>query len=541
MAMNAASTRADREGARSVQGSARMLSRALSGSLAVVALIGLVFSSVSTSDFVAHLDRQVHGIHCSFVPGADTPDVSGASGCHATLMSPYSSILRDSVWGGIPVSLPSMAVFAYLLVCALALLALRKDDERRATGYQALAWALPFLTSCVFGYLSIHELGAACKLCIGIYGSSTVGFGLALALFARSARTRLEVDSLGVAETHLDERRERVVEARSGRARDALAAAETQLEHTEFEADEGGGPLALAGDADRTIDESSRGEAVDATHEEAPQRKVRLATASELDRRLRAGEVGRNRRREPASSTLDAPTSFAALGLAFVLGVLFVVVPVGAYAAQAPDFDHYVGACGTLAHPEDAGHVLVPLGSQTRAVTMLEVLDPLCPSCRGFERRFSAHPAAEEVSRRVLLFPLDSECNWMIDTALHPGACAISEAVLCAQEDADEVLAWAFDHQEEIRERTAADPGAARRMAEERFPSLRSCLGGAAVRAQLNRSLRWAVSNQLPVLTPQVYVNETRICDEDTDLGLDYVLSRLTTRAAAGRTSEVSR
>lgn len=520
-----------------------MFSRVLSGSLAVVALVGLVFSSVSTSDFVAHLDRQVHGIHCSFVPGADTPDVSGASGCHATLMSPYSSILRDSVWGGVPVSLPSMAVFTYLLVCALALLVLRRDGERRATGYQALAWALPFLTSCVFGYLSIHELGAACKLCIGIYSSSTLGFVISLVLFAKSARPRLDVDSLGVAETHLAER---VVEARTGRRREALGAADTQLEHTEFEPDEGGAPLALAGDADRTIDDSSRDGVVDATYEEVPARKVRLATASELDRRLRAGDVGRNRRREPVASGVVAPTSFGALGLAFVLGVLFVVVPVGAYAGQAPDFDHYVGACGTLAHPEDAAHVLVPLGSQTSRVTMLEVLDPLCPSCRGFERRFSIHPAAEQVSRRVLLFPLDSECNWMIDTALHPGACAISEAVLCADDsangvDAEEVLAWAFDHQEEIREATSQDPGAARRMAEERFPSLRGCLGGAAVRAELNRSLRWAVSNQLPVLTPQVYVNETRICDEDTDLGLDYVLSRLTARAATGRTSEVSR
>jgi hypothetical protein len=34
------------------------------------------------------------------------------------------------------------------------------------------------------------------------------------------------------------------------------------------------------------------------------------------------------------------------------------------------------------------------------------------------------------------------------------------------------------------------------------------------------------------VLTPQVYVNNTRICDEDTDLGVDYVLTRLLDRGA---------
>jgi hypothetical protein len=32
-------------------------------------------------------------------------------------------------------------------------------------------------------------------------------------------------------------------------------------------------------------------------------------------------------------------------------------------------------------------------------------------------------------------------------------------------------------------------------------------------------------------------VENTRICDEDTDLGLDYVLTRLASRVAAGRTS----
>ncbi len=505
-----------------------MVTRILSLLVAIAAALGFAFSAVSTSDFAAHLDRQVHGIHCSFVPGADTPDVSGSSGCHATLMSPYSSILRDTVWGGIPVSLPSMAVFAYLFVCALALAFLRKDGEPRAAGYQVLAWGLPLSTSVVFGYLSLHELGAACKLCIGIYSASTVGFGLALATFfaARSsARSSAllsagDVDDLGVAETHLDER---VIDARSDRGLPA-----TQLERNEFD------PAKMEGaDADRTLDDS------DATVGEAPARKVRLATASEMDRRIRAGDTNRRRDREPARPR-STVTSFAALGAAFFLGIAFVVIPVIAYAASAPDFDRFVGACGTLLHPEDDGHVFVGLGPQTRPITMLEVLDPLCPSCRGFERRFSEHPAAEQVSRRVLLFPLDNECNWMVDRALHPGACAVSEAVLCAEEDAEEVLGWAFDHQEEIREAAEHDASAARAMVEARFPSLSSCLGSANVRAELNRSLRWAVSNQLPVLTPQVYVNQTRICDEDTDLGLDYVLTRLTARAGS-RTTEGSR
>ena len=488
-----------------------MILRLLQALLAVAAAAGFVFSSVSTSDFTAHLDRQVHGIHCSFVPGADTPDVSGTSGCHATLMSPYSSVMRDTVWGGIPVSLPSMAVFAYLFVCALGLVAVRRESDARASGYQALAWALPFLTSLAFGYLSLHELDAACKLCIGIYSASTVGFVLAFTAFlvARSAAPLAsamgEVDALGVAETHLDER---VVDARAARS----------AERAEPET------------ADRTLEDGP----ADATERETPRRKIKLATTSDLDRRLLA-DGGMNRRRSGRPSTATAPVGFGVLALAFALGVLFVAAPVVSYAAQAPDFERFIGACGTLAHPEDEGRVLVPIGAQTRTVTMLEVLDPLCPSCRGFERRFSAHPAAEQVSRRVLLFPLDAECNRMLDASLHPGACAISEAVLCAEQDAEEVLDWAFEHQEEIRERETASAGAARHMAEERFPSLRACIGSDAVRAELNRSLRWAVANQLPILTPQVYVENTRICDEDTDLGLDYVLTRLL--SGAGRTS----
>ena len=35
----------------------------------VIALAGLFFASYATLDFAEHLDRQVHGIHCSFLPG----------------------------------------------------------------------------------------------------------------------------------------------------------------------------------------------------------------------------------------------------------------------------------------------------------------------------------------------------------------------------------------------------------------------------------------------------------------------------------------
>ncbi len=47
---------------------------------------GAWFAGTSTSDFVAHLDRQVHAIHCAFGPGAQA--TLGDSGCKAVMMSP---------------------------------------------------------------------------------------------------------------------------------------------------------------------------------------------------------------------------------------------------------------------------------------------------------------------------------------------------------------------------------------------------------------------------------------------------------------------
>ena len=138
------------------------------------ATAGLVFASFSTYDFVQNLDRQVHGIHCSFIPGLTGAELDATSGCHITMMSPYSSVLRQAIWGGLPIALPAMGVFAYLLFRGLDVLFNRRERDRGLAAYLLLAACLPFATSLVMGYLSIVQLGAACKLCIGIYTSSTL-------------------------------------------------------------------------------------------------------------------------------------------------------------------------------------------------------------------------------------------------------------------------------------------------------------------------------------------------------------------------------
>jgi hypothetical protein len=179
---------------------------------------------------------------------------------------------------------------------------------------------------------------------------------------------------------------------------------------------------------------------------------------------------------------------------------------------------------------------MVPLhrGGQAPA---LEIFDPLCPACKAFESRLESSGFAERLDRKAILFPLDTTCNWMITENTHPGACTISEAVLCAGERAPEVIRWAFGEAERIRTETKADPGAAARIVSQRFPDLASCVGSAEARSRLNKSLRWAVANNIRVLTPQLFVNNVKLCDEDVDIGLDYALSRMISMPAPPRTA----
>ena len=412
----------------------------------IAGLAGLFFAGFSTYDFAQHLDRQVHGLHCSFIPGITGTEASG-SGCHVALMSPYSSVLRSSLWGGVPISLPAMSVFAFLAFWALYLVTTRRETDRRATLFLFLGTLLPVLASLLMGGIAVFTLGAVCKVCVGIYLASLFGCVAALIAWRKAARGP----------------------AFGARVPTATGAADTM-------------------------------------------------PASAYD---------------PARDHGSDPLSMGALAAAAALGVAFVLVPVGVYVTTMPDYARYVGTCGTLTHPEDPGGLMVTMSEHAGGKSAIEILDPLCPSCAAFEARLSASGLDAQLSRKVVLFPLDSTCNWMVDEPVHPGACTVSEAVLCAGPTAPQVIAWAFEEGENIREATRVDPTAAARLVRARFPQLGACLGTPAVRAKLNRSLRWAVSNRLPVLTPQLYVEGRKLCDEDTDLGMDFALSHML--AAGGR------
>jgi uncharacterized membrane protein len=395
------------------------------------ALIGLVFAGVSTYDFVQHLDRQVHSLHCSFIPGVSHG--AGTSGCQAAMMSPYSSILRTHVWGGIPIALGAMAVFAFLLFFAADLVITRRKEDPRAAVFLVAACALPAVTSVLMLIISLTKLGTTCKLCVCIYVAS------ALVITGAIGNWRRAVD---------------------------------------------------------------------------------------------AGKVGAGK---GGAQLVAVGASNGFLGAMFGIGVLFVAIPLVVYLAAAPDNGKFVGTCDSLPKPDDTYGVMVDVHrTAPQNAQAIEILDPLCPSCKAFEQQLESSGFNDKLDRRAVLFPLDNTCNWMITETTHPGACTVSEAVLCAGKRAPEVIAWAFEEQDKIREDTAKDPTAAARYVKQKFPELAACVGSPEARSKLNKSLRWAVANNIHVLTPQLFVDNVKLCDEDVDLGLDLSLNVMLERHAAG-------
>src|SRR5262245_49230155 len=104
----------------------------------VAALVGFIFGGSATLDYSKHLDRQIHDIHCSYSPGL-APEQAADNACRAAMYSPYSAILRDKYWGGIPISLFAVGAFAFFAAFGLYLMLGGRSAPRR--GYQFLAVA----------------------------------------------------------------------------------------------------------------------------------------------------------------------------------------------------------------------------------------------------------------------------------------------------------------------------------------------------------------------------------------------------------------
>lgn len=395
----------------------------------VGSLLGVLFATYSTLDYANHLDRRLHDIHCSIIPGAPVTDAGDA--CRAAMYSPYSAVLKEQFWGGIPISLFGQGAFVFFGAFSLYLLLAGTRASRQALQFFAAIGVTPLLVSLLMLTLSLVKVGSVCTTCAGIYTASTL---LALGALLNLKNLR---------------------------------------------------PPPAFGAMDNP---------------NAP---------PDLQQAVR-----------PSVSLLHPVAWLLALGVA-------TAIPARVYASSLPDHRPFLSNCGTLKKVKEPRSLLqLPTTSPARQATIFE--DPLCPTCRAFHHRMLAEKLFDRLKPTLVLFPLDSECNWMLDEPLHPGACVVSRAVLCGAENARAVLEWAYDQQPELSEAGKKGASAVEAMIAARFgDALVQCAKSKETLRKLNEHLHYAVDNGIAISTPQMYLDGKRFCDEDTDIGLRYTMAQL--------------
>jgi hypothetical protein len=383
----------------------------------IASLLGLTFAVYSSVDYAAHLDRRLHDVHCSLVPGL-TAGADEENPCRAAMYSAYSALFRGSYWGGIPISLFALGAFSFFFGFSAYLVFSGPRASKKAIGFFAASGATPFLVSLIMFVISVSKIGSLCKTCVGIYLSSALLLGAAL-LAWRAAKPD---------------------------------AAETP---------------------------------------------------------------------RPAGQWGYATLWLAALGASALLPALV-------YAGAVPDQRPFLANCGKLEKTTESHHALLHLKTPKSVRPAILFEDPLCPTCRAFHQRLIDEGAYDRLDVQLSLFPLDSECNWMLSTPLHPGACTVSKAVICGGEHARQVLEWAYDQQDELVKVAKGGDAELRRVIGKRWgAAAQSCLDTAATKQRLNQQLHFAADNAIPVSTPQMYLGDRKVCDEDTDLGLRYTLAQV--------------
>jgi uncharacterized membrane protein len=467
----------------------RTLSPAAFG--AVASALGLFFAAFSTHDYAQHLDRQLHGTHCSFVPGLNGL-TEGPNACTAAMYSPYSAVLRGAYWGGLPISLFALGAYAFFLAASVYLLSAREAAPRSLYQAYGVAALVPLPVSLVMAGLSALRLGGFCKLCVGLYVASALLAFAGFKALRRAKAMAAEGEAAKVGET---ERMPAIGEIGRGSA---------------YPVDESGSNLPPALRARNKF----KHRYADANDEPAPP--------------------------SPRPAPPPGPRSPVALkpGYAFlaVFGLLglFAVAPAFVYAASLPDYGPLLAGCGKLAEPAEPPNTFVRLHtSQPRRKALLFV-DPLCPTCKALHERLDVEGVLEKLDASLLLFPLDNDCNWMLDRPVHPGACLLAKAVVCGDKQgrAREVLEWAYSEQESLRVAGKSGKDILRARVRARFADLDKCLDERETQKRLERGLHFAVANKVNVSTPQFYLGDLRVCDEDTDLGLRYTLGQLAPEVA---------
>jgi uncharacterized membrane protein len=407
-------------------------------------LLGLAFAVVSTLDYANHLDRQLHGLSCSFIPGV-AAEKGADVGCKAAMYSPYSALFRDRYWGGVPISLFAVGAFSFFAGFGSYLVMAGAGAPRRALRFVAATGVTPALVSLGMAFISASQLGHFCKTCVGMYISSAL-----LALGAIAC----------------------------------------------WWTDRNTAPLPDLPDA-----------GLDPTDSD-------FATV-----------------RRPQGQPVMLLTWLGALGL-------FSALPGLVYVESLPSFADHIKGCGTLevSVADGLGKDAVVLEASSGGVPATMLVDPLCPTCKALHQRLDSEGYMQQLETSMVLFPLDSECNWMLDNAMHPGSCEVSKAVLCAGDDAHRVLEWSYQQQDWIMDQSKGEGGAdkARALVAERWPKLAACAKTKETAKRLDKHLRFAIDNKLPVSTPQLFIGKTQLCDEDSDIGLAYTLRRLEPRLGSG-------
>jgi uncharacterized membrane protein/protein-disulfide isomerase len=421
--------------------------------VAAAAVIGLVFAVYSTYDYALHLDRQMHSVHCSFIPGA--PADSDDSACKAALFSPYSAIFRATYWGGIPISLFAVGAFAFYAAFGAYLFLAKERAPRSALAFLGLAGLAPLVASLVMFVISLTKLGSFCKLCVGIYVCSMALAAAAMLALVRYRRTA-------------PDEKEAPKDGEPYRANPPVAAA-------------------------------------------APAGGLRAQLAA------------------PAAAGERRPIAWLPFAWLGGLGAA-ALLPALVYVASLPDYRPYLSKCGNTALKPDPHNALVkiPTAHPVQPVTLFE--DPLCPTCKAFHQRLVADDIFDRLDVTLVLFPLDSSCNWMLDRSLHPGACLLSGAVLCSADNnnARAALEWSYDNQDDLREAGKAGDAALKKKISDRFgPAIAACASDKKTTVRLTKHLHHAANNHVPVSTPQMFLGDKRVCEEDTDLGLKYTLAQL--------------
>lgn len=437
----------------------------LPGILGVVgSAMGIFFAGFSTHDYALHLDRQLHNTHCSFIPGL-TDATAGANPCTAAMYSPYSALFRDKYWGGVPISLFAVGAYAFFMAFAVYLLTARNAGSKRAWQAYGVATISPFIASVVMFSITLTHLDGFCKLCVGLYTSSIVLLVSGVLALLRSGG--------------------RPVLSATDTVPDAAPLGARQQGADGFPANVKPPPgypePAYAVPAPKEIDPSSL---------------------------------------IPTGSFVVFPVVFAVLGL-------FAAAPALAYVGALPDYRPMLVGCGKIPQPTEKHNALLKIPTTRAKQPAILVIDPLCPTCKAFHDRLLTEDIFEKLDVTVAVFPLDSDCNWMLDRPLHPGACVLAKAVLCGGNRARDVLEWSYANQTELTSAGKAGKELVRAQVRSKFPEIDACIDSKETKQRLDHILHWAVDNKIAVSTPQLYLNDLRVCDEDTDLGLRFTLGQL--------------